>query len=362
MKNLWRSIVLLILLLRVAPGAALNEPELYGKMGITPRAVRQGGLGSCHFHASIASLASVRPDLLRAALEPNGANMKVRFADGSSETVYPDDIKFARTSGYDFSDGLWVAALFRGYAQRALREGLVEAIGKSDLPLLTKKLAVLVTSSDLVLLAYDRAIRAQVDQAGNIDHARFKSQLRQELQPVPVDQAWKDRALDLLDSGGYFQALEDKVKENGELFGAYSSVGQGGMPDEVLRAFVGGGRSSDVKSADQAGAAMAAALQKRQAVVAWTRESPPRSAQTARAHLLDGSVAEEWFNPMHAYSVLAVNLQAGTVTLRNPWGHPPEPDGVFILPLHSFAAAYEAFSVSTPAPSRNTSGRSADKR
>src|SRR6266545_4363319 len=100
---------LFALLLCLLPGTAFSATELYGKIGVAPQAVRQGLLGSCYFHASIASLASVRPELLRDAVRQDAkGNLSVRFADGKVENVYLDDVQYARSSGYDISEGLWV--------------------------------------------------------------------------------------------------------------------------------------------------------------------------------------------------------------------------------------------------------------
>ena len=52
----------------------------------------------------------------------------VTFGDGKKETAYPEDLRYTHDSGYDLSDGQWVAVLFRAYAQRVLRESLLQAI------------------------------------------------------------------------------------------------------------------------------------------------------------------------------------------------------------------------------------------
>ncbi len=195
MKNLLRTLILLLLCF--ATHAAVGGDELYGATGVSPQAVRQGTLGSCYFHATIAALAVTQPGLLRAAIRPDaGGGFSVRFADGKVEQVYLADAQFARDSGYDRSDGLWVAVLFRGYAQRTLRAALVEAIAESSLSSILKlSMGAVVTNSDLLLLAYDRAIRTQIDQAGDIDRVRLKARLRQELNSLPLEEGSKQRAL-----------------------------------------------------------------------------------------------------------------------------------------------------------------------
>ncbi len=330
----------LFFVLVLGPAAADCAVNLYGSKGVTPQAVQQGSLGSCFFHASIASLAAVRPDLLRQTIQQDAkGNLSVRFADGKLENVYLDDVQYARSSGYDQSDGLWVAVLFRGYAQRTLRAALLTALEKSALPATFKlPMTGFVKSSDFVLLAYDRAIRSQIDQEGNISRNRLKARLREELAVVPVGAAWKERAVQMVDSSGFLESITAAVKANGELFGAYRAVGQGGLPERVLNAFAGASRSYTIGPAQANVAAIESALRNRQAVVIWTGQSytPPSPA--------------DWYIPVHAYSVLAVNPQQGTLAVRNPWGHHPEPAGEFTLPLEVFSSAYAGLSTSAPNP------------
>ncbi len=337
MKNLLQ--ILILLLLCFATHTAVGGDELYGATGVSPQAVRQGTLGSCYFHATIAALAVAQPGLLRAAIRPDGGGFSVRFADGKVEQVYPADAQFARDSGYDRSDGLWVAVLFRGYAQRTLRAALVEAIAESSLSSILKlSMSAVVTNSDILLLAYDRAIRTQIDQAGDIDRGRLKARLREELNSLPLEEGSKQRALGLLDSSGLLDALEDKIKINGELFGAYRAVGQGGLPERVMKAFAGTAHSYAIRNGAMALAAISSALEKHQAVVVWTRDDPVQ-IMVSKSRFPLGSQAGSWYDEEHAYSVLNVNRAAGTIRLRNPWARHPEPDGEFTLPLNSFSAA-----------------------
>jgi len=342
--------ILALLLLCLAASWAHGETDLYGQHGISPQAVRQGALGSCYFHASIAALAQVRPDLLRQAIQSDEkGGLSVRFADGKIERVYPQDVQFARSSGFDLSEGLWVAVLFRGYAQRTLRIALTEAISKSAFPPQLKSLTSgLVGHSDTLLLAYDRAIRSQIGQLGDLSREGLKARLRQELASVPLLSFGTDRALELVDSSGFFEALAADIKANGELFGAYRAVGQGGIPGRVLTAFAGGAHSRDIIGHDDAAAAISSALQKHEAVVAWTGVS---SAHTGGETPLPSNDPADWFAPRHCYTVLALNPAAGTATLRNPWGDHPDPHGEFTLPLDVFISAYAGFTTSdTPQP------------
>lgn len=156
---------------------------LYGSKGIVPEAVRQGRLGSCYFHAVIAALAERRPDAIRKMIQSNSdGSYTVTFGDGVKETAYPEDLRYTHESGYDLSDGEWVAVLFRSYAQRVLRESLLQDIDASDIfPLLKSPAEEFVASNDQLVLAYDRAIRAQVDQYGNIDRTKMEAGLKKQM-------------------------------------------------------------------------------------------------------------------------------------------------------------------------------------
>jgi hypothetical protein len=342
-----RKLAIVGLLLLIS-GAAQADVALFGTAGVSPQAVRQGSLGSCYFHASIASLAAVRPDLLRQSIQQDDkGNLSVRFADGQIERVYADDVQFARKSGYDLSDGLWVTVLFRGYAQRTLRAAMVEAVQKSALfSALKGMVSGAIENNDYVLLAYDRAIRSQIDQSGNINRVRLKAQLHEELRALPANGEWEKRAVDMLDTSGFFEALEANIKANGELFGAYRAVGQGGLPERVLRAFIGGGHTLyPIKDTAQATAEISSALQAHQAVVAWTSEAPD-ARLVAKWRAPGRNEPSDWFVGSHAYSVLAIDPSAGTITIRNPWGTHPYPRGEATIPLDSFFAGYTAFSMS----------------
>ena len=351
MNNLSRTLILLLLC--STTHAAFGAVALYGSTSLSPQSVRQGALGSCYFHAAIAALAASQPGLLRAAIRQDASgDLSVRFADGKIEQVYPEDVQFARASGYDRSDGLWVAVLFRGYAQRTLRAALVESIAESSLsPALKLSLSAVVASSDALLLAYDRAIRTQIDQVGSIDRVHLKARLRQELKIFPLDEALKERALGFLDSSGAFDALESKIKINGELFGAYRAVGQGGLPERVMQAFDGTAHSYAVRDGAKAFAAISNAMGRHQAVVVWTGD-PPAQVVLSKWRSRFGSQIDDWYEDSHAYTVLSVNPAAGTVRLRNPWARHPDPDGEFTLRLDSFSATCAGFTTSGGAQGR----------
>jgi hypothetical protein len=50
--------------------------------------------------------------------------------------------------------------------------------------------------------------------------------------------------------------------------------------------------------------------------------------------------AKDWYVPGHAYTVLDVNASTRQVTLRNPWGRQPDPDGVFSIPIETFLETF----------------------
>ena len=337
-----------VLALCLVPASLFGgDMELYDRAGVTPQAVFQGTMGSCYFHAAIAALAASHPEILRAAIRRDGNNFTVTFADGKQETVYPDDVRFARESYYDASSGTWVAVLFRGYAQRVLRTSMLQALGQSAMPATLKLGATgLLRSTDFMLLAYDRAIRREIDQSGNVDREALKARLREEFKSVPAFAAdWKDRALEMLDSSGFFNSLAESVRANGNLFGAYRAVGQGGTVEDVFRAFAGSAASYEIKNAEQASAEISAEIRKNRAVVAWTGDSPVEKMAARWGSLLGPGVAD-WYLDVHAYTVLSVDSRTGTVRLRNPTGRQPEPDGEFTLPWRLFSVAYTGYSSS----------------
>jgi hypothetical protein len=351
-----RSIGIVLLLLGFAAAAlAQSEAELFGSKGIRPELVRQGSLGNCYFYASIAALAGTQPELLRQAIRSNEeGGLSVYFADGKSETVRPEDVQFARKSGFDRSQGLWVSVLFRGYAQRTLRAALIQSVDQSGLPSPLKLFTGrMIDDSDLLLLAYDRAIRSQIDQAGDISRDGLKKQLQVELASVPLLGIWKDDIVEAMDARGFFENLAAQVKANGELFGAYRSAGSGGMPEQVLTAFTGEAHSYRIEARKDSAVTLAHALQNHQAIVAWTRDSDTPAQD--KAHSTPGNEAEDWYIPGHAYSVLSVDTDSGTVTMRNPWGNHPMPQGEFTLSMERFSSAYVAFSAS--ASPQNPGGR-----
>lgn len=332
-------VLCVVAFLSTLPGTKAAD-DLYGAKGVAPEAVRQGALGSCYFHAVIAALAQRREDTIRKMIQTNSdGSYTVMFGDGKKETAYPVDLRYTRDSGYDLSDGLWVAVLFRAYAQRVLRQSLLQAIEGSDIfPLLKQPAEQLVGSSDPLVLAYDRAIRAQVDQQGNIDRAELEAGLKKEMAPISVPDSVKDALIGLLESGGFFDKMVTMIQQNGELFGAYRAVGQGGIADRVMQTLAGSTRFQENQSPAQAGAALAEAVNKGLPVVACTGGS--RFYQELAKGQSPPPDTSAWYVNAHCYTVLGYDSDAAAVNIRNPWARHPDPDGIFNLPLSSFIPAY----------------------
>ncbi len=334
------GVVLCVMAFFSAVPRASAADDLYGSKGIAAEGVRQGRLGSCYFHAVIAALAERRGDVIRKMIQANAdGSYTVTFGDGKKETAYPEDLRYAHESGYDLSDGLWVAVLFRAYAQRVLRAALVQTIDSSDLfPMLKQPAEQWVGSSDQLVLAYDRAIRAQVDQDGNIDRAKLEAGLKKEMAPISVPDTMKDSLIGMLETGGFFDKMVLFIQQNGELFGAYRAVGQGGIADRVMKTFSGSTRFQENQSESQAGTALAEAIKNGVPIVACTGGSAFYQ-DVAKGQALPAG-ADQWYVNAHCYTVLNYDDSAATVNIRNPWARHPDPDGIFNLPLASFVPAY----------------------
>jgi len=321
-------------------GTALSQPPgaLYGPSGVSPMAVKQWTLGSCYFHASIAAVAKVSPSSIKSAISGDGQRgYKVHFLSGPDEVVYPQDIAYAHEHAYDRSEGEWVTVLMRGYAQRALRHSMVEAVNRSTaIPVFAKPIALnALSQTGPLLLAYDRAVRSVVSQDGQMDKASFEAQLNKQIVALGVPAAQAQVVGGLLERGGLYEAIAKSVQENGEVFGAYRSLGQGGIPFNVLEALLGTAHSVPVTD-PSIGGQLRSLHAGRVAMVSGTKPSAGANS------------GADWFVPTHAYTVLDYDEGARMVVLRNPWATKPGPDGVFRLPLSVFQQAYENFSYSSP--------------
>jgi hypothetical protein len=322
------------------PAQAPSTEGLYGKTGVKPEAVRQGRLGSCYFHAVIAALAQANSEKVRSMIQPNSdGTYAVQFADGKKENAYPEDIRYSRESGYDLSEGLWVAVLFRAYAQRVLRESLAAAVDRTDLFALVKRYAQdVIASNDPVLLAYDRAIRAVVDQHGKIDRTKLEARLKEQMGPIRVPDDVKSSLISMMDSGGFFASLETMIQQNGEIFGAYRAVGQGGLAERVMAAFAGSESMVENESESQAAAVLNQGMSAQRPMVACTGGSQYYKLR-AQNQALPSDTAS-WYINAHCYTVLAYDPASQIVKLRNPWADQPYPDGILNLPMSRFVPAY----------------------
>ena len=332
------AMLLTVALIMLPAGWAAAPAPLYGAHGVSVEAVRQGLLGSCYFHASIASLARVAPAVLRDSIRENpSGGYRVRFFDGPEETVFPEDVEFGRAHSYDRSEGTWVAVLMRAYAQRALRQSLVSSIQKSEtIPTFTKPMVLsLLDSSGQLLVGYDRAIRAVVQQDGVLDKATLKANLAAQLHTLGVPASEAQMLSGFLDAQGFFDALARTVEQNGEVFGAYKSLGQGGVPVRVFEAFLGQGGAGLVADKKLTLEQLRQLHAGRKVMVAGTWETAPGEEFRPQG--------QPWFVPTHSYTVLDYDEAAQTVTLRNPWAARPDPDGVFTLPLAVFLEAYQSY-------------------
>ena len=324
------------------------EPQLYEAAGIRPQGVRQGKLGSCYFHAVVTALAQANPQLLQKMIKANAdGTYTVQFADDKKENAYPEDLRYTREIGYDLSEGLWVAAIFRAYAQRILRQALLEALEKSSLfPLIKQYAKDFVAANDPLVLAYDRAIRSQVDQYGNIDRANLEADLKEQMNPIAVSGEIKDSLIKLLESGGFFDAISAMIKQNGELFGAYRAVGQGGIAERVMQTLAGSVKVVKNSSEGEVSGALGRALGAHQPLVACTAGSRFYERVAAGQSLPSG--VDAWYVNAHCYTVLGFDAASSSVTLRNPWARHPDPDGVFILPISTFVPAFRGVITTGP--------------
>ena len=338
MRKLFAGIAVLLLGSGLAVSGWAQDTALYGAHGISPQAVRQGQLGSCYFHATIAALAKIAPGTLRSAISqnPNGG-YKVHFFSGPDEAVYQSDVDYGRAHGYDRSEGTWVAVLMRAYAQRVLRQSLVVAIQKSDvIPVFIEPMAISwLDGSDTLLVAYDRAIRSVVSQDGSMDQYALKQSLATELHTEGIPTSEAQALVGFLDEKGFFAVLAQTVRENGEVFGAYKDLGQGGIPVRVMEAFMGQGKvnAGMTNDSQQAMEQLRRFRAGGVAMVAGTKPTAP-NAQIAGA---------SWWVASHCYTVMSYDDAAQTVTLRNPWGGHPGPDGTFTLPLSVYLDGYESY-------------------
>jgi hypothetical protein len=332
------SAVLLPLLMLTSLAHSQASDPLYGPHGINPMVVLQGNLGSCYFHSSVAALAHTNPDLIRSVITGDAASgYTVKFPSGISERVEQEDIDFARTKALDKSEGQWVSVLMRGYAQYVLRDALYGAIDKATIliPFVKPMALQLLNQSGPLMLAYDRAIRKVVHQDGSLSPAGLAEEFARQAIDLGIPETTAVMFAKLMYQSGILEPVSLVVRSNGELFGAYHTVGQGGIPAEVLEVFLGkayASKSDNPKLPD-----LLALVHSGEIVMAAGTQ---QEGTKMPAEILSQSSAPDWYHSAHAYTVLDYDAASQMVTLRNPWGHKPDPDGVFKIPLAVFRQAY----------------------
>jgi hypothetical protein len=335
-RRIYSALLCALLLAAVLPSFGQKDPTpLYGPAGITYAAVRQGGLGSCYFHASIAALARSNPDLLRNAIRQTAPDsFVVTFASGAKETVDLEDVQYARDHDFDHSDGLWVAVLLRAYGQVTLRNALLASVAATDYPDALKQLVTgAIQQNNLVLNAYDRAIRATVEQSGSLDNAKLLGTLDAEMNRLGVPPLVRMQVSQFLGQQAFVSALARQVQANAELFGAYRAVGQGGLVRRVLEAF--GSKVSTVGTDADPGDLKPALRRVHSggaSAVACSRNMGPANSAPSDPN---------WWVASHAYTVIDYDEASDSVTLRNPWAGHPGPDGVFQLHTADFLRGFE---------------------
>ncbi len=315
-------------------------PALYGKDGATPKSVRQGSASASYFHAAIAAIAKASSDKLRKDIARNpGGGFLVNFPDGTEEYVLVVDADYPKAHHLDNSEGDWVAVLMRGYAQHALRIGILEALqNSSTIPASTKSEATtLFGESGPLLVAYDRAVRSTVSEGAPIiegvlklNKANLKSALTTQFKALDVSATEYKTLLSLLDDETFFNTLSFVVQRDGEIFGVEKNAVEAATPQRVMQAFLGSGYLFTTSNQEMTSKYLA--MQKTgQAMTATTRASLP-----------EGITDAAWFTTTHTYSVMDYNDAAQTITLRDPKGTLPAPDGLFTIPVATF---FKAFSV-----------------
>jgi hypothetical protein len=320
-----------------AQAFTVANASLFGIGGIRPEGVRQGDLGSCYVYSVLAAIAGRDPDLIKHAivLNPDGT-YQVTFADGDSELVHPEDVAYARANHFDDSDGNWVAVLLRAYAQRVDRKALVAAVTNSH-PLGEGLLVDEIEHSDNLLLAYDRAVRRVITQTGGVDRASLRQELVEQAQAVNVPAFVRDKVAALLDEQGFFEKLAASVKENGEAFGMYRNIGQGGAMRTAFQFFVGNANPVTITDEAQVISVLGLAARDNDAVTAGTK---PENEVTPAIR------SSNWYVPRHAYTVLDFDPTTQRVTIRNPWGHQPDPDGETTVSLSDFITGFSLLTTS----------------
>lgn len=159
--------------------------------------------------------------------------------------------------------------------------------------------------------------------------------------------------MQIAEGSGVLDTLIALVKKNGELFGAYRAVGSGGMVGEAMRSLLGQGKTRRLHNVQDVAQQIQSALEQHQPAVTGTSAM---FMEKLAAHMPELLQAENWYMESHAYTVVAIDPAARTITLRNPWGQHPAPDGQFKLPLAQSLAAFDEYTLPPAEGSPATAG------
>lgn len=324
-----------------AVAAAPMTPPLYGPHGVRPQDVRQGLLGSCYIDSVVAALAARAPGLIHASIHRNpDGTFTVRFPNGDTQLVFADDVRYARRHGLDLSSALWVGVLLRAYAQQVELQALTAALQQSGWPWFLRHQAIaVVRGSPLALEAYDHAIRDAVTQSGQVNPAALRRHWAAQAERLAVPSPMIQGITRLLATAGFWRVLAQSVRQNPEAYGAYRAVGNGGELTSAMTMFIGNARYIPLTPGMDLAALFSQAQAQGWVVTAGTRPTldPTHAAMYA-----------SWWVGSHAYSMLAFDPVHQMITLRNPWGRHPEPNGVEAMSLHDFSAAFLQIVIGKP--------------
>src|SRR5262249_62172031 len=148
-------------------------------------------------------------------------------------------------------------------------------------------------------------------QDGEINRKLLAENLDKEMAAVSISTDTRKLLLRMLDSKGYFDALAAKIKSNGELFGAYRAVGQGGLPEHVLAAFTGKANGLNVTSGIELVSALSRAQQSRQAITASTGSSMGPKLRGIFDSVTGG---KDWYVSSHAHTILGFHSHQNMLT------------------------------------------------
>jgi hypothetical protein len=320
-KKCFQALSLLLLL-----SLNLFSQGLYENKGISPWSVKQGNLGSCYFHATIASIAHRSPKYVEKLITVKDEDKvwSVKFADGKAENVYLEDVVYTRSKDYDKSDGLWVSILFRAYSQKILRKTLYSSLLKySSNEYYTTAINQFLINSDAAINSFDRVVRNSIVQNKTFDRAKYNMYIETSLSAYNMPTDVKLIVLNFANHPTAIKSIEGMVQQYTGVFGASRLAGNGGMSSNVFDVFVGNSSFSSTSDRETA-------LFLLNSIKSFSNTG---TASTGNVPVEDLEV-KKWYVERHAYTIL--DFDGENVTLRNPWGIHPDPDGSFTIDLDLF--------------------------